>query len=437
MGDDARSVSTDPGSIGREAYSLVKELYPICRSITGDGLRQTLEILRRFAPLEVHEVPSGTRVFDWTIPDEWNIRDAWVKDPRGRKVIDFAASNLHVVGYSTPIHEVISLQALRPHLFTLPDRPGWIPYRTSYYERAWGFCLRHDDLLGLKEGDYEVFIDSRLEPGSLSYGESYWPGSRESEVLVSVHTCHPALCNDNLSGVAVAVLLARHLASVKHRLSYRFLFIPGTIGAIAWLARNESRLGLIHHGLVLSGVGDSGPLTYKKSRQGDAAIDRAFACVLQEARRPHSVVDFDPCGYDERQYCSPGFDLPVGNLSRAPHGRYPEYHTSADNLEFVTAESLGDSFATILQVFAVLERNKTYVNLNPKGEPQLGRRGLYSDSQDANEALQWVLNLSDGTDDLLDIAARSGLGITRVREAAGRLVEAGLLESIDRKSGND
>jgi len=426
----ARNKRLEGDTPGREAYALVRELYPICRSITGDGLRQTMEILRRYVPLEVHEVPSGTRVFDWTVPAEWNIRDAWVKDPQGRKVVDFAESNLHVVSYSEPVRKVMPLEQLRSHLFTLPERPDWIPYKTSYYQRGWGFCMRHRDLLALQDGDYEAFIDSRLESGSLTYGELYLRGAEETEVLVSAHACHPSLCNDNLSGVSVAALLARRLAAAPRRLSYRFLFIPGTIGAITWLARNEDRVGRIGHGVVLSGVGDAGALTYKRSRRGGADIDRAFAQVLRESGRPHQLVDFDPYGYDERQYCSPGFDLPVGSLSRTPHGRYPEYHTSADDLDFVSAESLEESFQTLVEVVEVLEGNRTYGNLNPKCEPQLGRRGLYKGPGGAELALLWVLNQSDGAHDLLDIAGKSGLGFGQVRQAAERLVEAGLLRPL-------
>ncbi len=323
------SASIDREKIGRELYSLIEALYPICRSITGEGLRETLRILERYVPLQVREVPTGTRVFDWTVPREWNIRDAWVKDPMGRKVIDFQKSNLHVVSYSTPLHQTMRLDDLRPHLFTLPEHPEWIPYRTSYYQESWGFCLSHNDYLGLADGEYEVCIDSTLADGSLTFAELCLRGEEESEVLLSCHACHPSLCNDNLSGVALATLLARQLTTQPHRHTYRFLFVPGTIGAITWLALNQDRLANIQHGMVLAGLADPGGLTYKKSRQGKAAIDRAAACILGTMGRNEGVLDFDPYGYDERQYCSPGFDLPVGRLSRTPFGTYPEYHTSA------------------------------------------------------------------------------------------------------------
>lgn len=414
--------------VGRDMYRLVAELFPITRSITGAGFRKTLDILRRHIPLEVREVPSGTKVFDWTVPKEWNIRDAYIKDAAGRKVVDLQRSNLHVVSYSVPVRETMSLAELKPHLHTLPAQPDWIPYRTSYYRESWGFCLSHRDLLGLQEGDYEVVIDSSLEDGSLTFGELFLKGEREDEVLISAHACHPSLANDNLSGVGLATMLARHMASFPHRFSYRFLFIPGTIGAITWLALNEKAARRIRAGLVVTGVGDRGGLTYKKSRRGNADIDRAAAHVLRRAERPGRLMDFSPYGYDERQFCSPGFDLPVGRLSRTPHGEYPEYHTSADDLEFVSAEALADSYIKVLAILDILERNGVFVNRSPKCEPQLGRRGLYDSPGAAEMAMLWVLNLSDGSHSLLDIAERSGLDFVDIRRAADALLEAGLLE---------
>jgi aminopeptidase-like protein len=412
---------------GLEIHRLMTELFPICRSITGDGFRLTLEILRRLIPLEVHEVPSGTRVFDWTVPREWNIRGAHVKDPRGRKIIDFQRCNLHVVSYSLPVKATLPLDELKKHLHTLPAHPDWIPYKTSYYEEDWGFCLSHGQYLALEEGQYEVVIDSSFRDGSLTYGELYLKGETEEEVLFSAHACHPSLANDNLSGVGLAAILARDLASEPRRYSYRFLFIPGTIGAIAWLSLNEEKAGRIKAGLVLTGVGDRGDITYKKSRRGDAEIDRAAAHVLKHAGKPFRLLEFHPYGYDERQYCSPGFDLPVGRLSRTPHGEYPEYHTSADDLGFVAPEALEASYAVVRSIVDALEGNRVYMNLNPKGEPQLGRRGLYSLAGADELALLWVLNQSDGGHSLLDIADRAGLPFPAVFDAAHRLVAAGLL----------
>jgi aminopeptidase-like protein len=423
----------DLARVGREMYALVGELYPLCRSITGDGVRETLRRIAAHADLKMHEVPTGTPVFDWTVPREWTIRDAYVKNARGERVIDFQASTLHVVGYSAPVRARIPLDELRKRVFTLPDHPDWIPYRTSYYRETWGFCAPHRLMQELAEGDYEVCIDSSLAPGSLSYGECYVRGAIEEEILISCHVCHPSLANDNLSGIAVAAFLAELLAKASLRYSYRLLFIPGTIGSITWLAANEPAAARIRHGLVLACVGDGGEPTYKKSRRGDAEIDRVARLVLRERGGGHRVEDFTPYGYDERQFCSPGFDLPVGCLMRTPHGRFPEYHTSADNLDLVRPEALGDSLSICLAVLDVLESNRTYVNQNPKCEPQLGKRGLYGSVGGLASAapdemtMLWVLNLSDGRHSLLDITERSGCPFDAVKTAAQALESAGLL----------
>lgn len=426
---------------GEELYRLIAELYPLCRSITGNGVRDSLAVLQRRIPLALHEVPSGTKVLDWKVPKEWNIRDAYIKNSKGERVVDFARSNLHVLNYSVPVRRTMPLSELKAHIFTLPDRPDWIPYRTSYYEESWGFCMSHAQLEALPEGHYEAVIDSFLENGSLTYGELYLPGERPEEVLFSCHLCHPSLCNDNLSGVAVHTLLAERLSLMPRRYSYRFLFIPGTIGSLTWLALNEEGLGRIAHGIVTAGVGDAGPFTYKKSRRGDAAIDSAVVTALRDSGAEYRIDEFTPYGYDERQYCSPGYNLPVGCLMRTPHGSYPEYHTSADNLSFVRPEYLGETFSLYLSIIQVLERNTTLLNLNPKGEPQLGRRGLYrglGDSENRKDrrlreqALLWVLNLSDGDHSLLEIAGRAGLSFRLVAEAADLLAAQGLLAELPR-----
>ena len=336
---------TDPMNVGSQIYELVKELYPICRSITGDGVRRSLEILKAHVPLEVHEVPTGTPVFDWIVPREWNIRDAYIKDATGKRVVDFRQCNLHVLNYSVPIKKKMSLNELKPHLFSVSERPDWIPYRTSYYADNWGFCLSHNQLQQLKDQEYEVCIESSLTNGHLTYGEYYIKGKTDAEFLFSAHACHPSLANDNLSGIALATLLAKELTTRSLKYSYRFLFIPGTIGSITWLSLNEAWASRIKHGLVLACVGDSGKITYKKSRQDNAEIDRAVCQVLKDSGDNHAITDFSPYGYDERQFCSPGFNLPVGCFMRTPHGQFPEYHTSADNLEFVKPEYLHDSFA--------------------------------------------------------------------------------------------
>jgi aminopeptidase-like protein len=429
----AAPVESRAQTAGESMYALVRELYPICRSITGDGVRETLRRVGAHIALKVHEVPTGTQVFDWTVPKEWNIRDAYVKDPSGAKVVDFRKSNLHVLNYSTPFRGKMPLAELRPHLYTLPDHPDWVPYKTSYYQERWGFCLSQRQLERLSEGNYEVVVDSSLEPGHLSYGECLVPGELPDEVLISCHVCHPSICHDNLSGIALCTFLAKHLQGRRLRYSYRFVFVPGTIGAITWLARNEAAAARVRHGLVVANVGDSGKMHYKKSRRGDAEIDRAVAHVLEASGRPHEIVDFSPYGYDERQYCSPGFNLAVGSLTRTPWGKYPEYHTSADDLSLVGAEHLGDSLETYLALVNVLENNRTYVNQNPKCEPQLGKRGLYrqmgghTESKEIELAMLWVLNLSDGGHSLLDIAERAKLRFERIAEAAAMLSGAGLI----------
>jgi aminopeptidase-like protein len=419
--------------VGREMYELIAELYPLCRSLTGDGVRKTLSILNKHLPLDIHEVPTGTPVFDWTVPKEWNIRDAYVKNAQGERIIDFHRSNLHVVSYSTPIRKTLRLEELREHLFTLPDRPEWIPYRTSYYTANWGFCLSHNQLLELQDNEYEVCIDASLENGHLTYGEYYLPGDTIDEVLLSCHICHPSLCNDNLSGIALVAFLAKYLGARARRYSYRFLFIPGTIGSITWLCLNEAEVTKIKHGFVVAGVGDAGNFTYKRSRRGDTEIDRIFSHVLKHSGKDYTIIDFFPYGYDERQFCSPGFNLPVGCLMRTPHGQYPEYHTSADGLDFIQSTFLADSFSKCLSVIGVLEHNKLYVNQNPKCEPQLGKRALYgaiggqTDRRTGELAMLWVLNLADGHHTLLDIAERAGIEFESVRLAAQALLTHELL----------
>jgi aminopeptidase-like protein len=419
--------------VGDSMYRLATELYPICRSITGNGVRETLGILRREIPIEIHEVPSGTPVFDWTVPNEWNIRDAYIKNGDGERVVDFNRSNLHVVSYSAPVSARLRLPELRPHLHTLPDYPDSVPYRTTYYKEDWGFCLSHRQLEALADEEYEVRIDATLAPGRLTYGEYALPGSTDEEVLISCHVCHPSLANDNLSGMVVATELARYLAGRPRRYTYRFLFIPGTIGSITWLALNEARVSRIRHGLVVTCVGDGGGFTYKKSRRGNADIDRAAMHVLKHLGTPYTVQEFFPYGYDERQYCSPGFDLPVGCLMRSPHGSYPEYHTSADDLTLVQPAYLAQSLAAYRAIVDVLETNRVYLNLSPKCEPQLGKRGLYraigGDNHDSRRqlALLWVLNLSDGRHSLLDIAERADIPFEIVQTSAAALEHAGLL----------
>jgi len=422
-------------------HRFAASLYPICRSITGDGVRRSLAIVGEKIPLRIFEVPSGTTVFDWIVPKEWNIRDAYIKHPGGQRIVDFQACNLHVVNYSASVRARISLEQLKPHLFTITDRPDHIPYRTSYYDEDWGFCLSHNQLLALENVEYEVCIDSTLKDGHLTYGECYLPGNSSDEVLISCHICHPSLANDNLSGLAVATFLAKFLLDRERRYSYRFLFVPGTIGAITWLARNAGKVERIRHGLVLTCVGDVGGFHYKKSRRGDAEIDRVVAHILTHCSEPWEILDFSPYGYDERQYCSPGFNLPVGCLMRSVWGSFPEYHTSADNLDFIWPRQLARSLRVCAAALDVLENNQFYYSKNPYCEPQLGRRGLYPSpgggaSQEETMARLWVLNLSDGGHSLLDIAERSGIFFPSLREAAELLSRNGLLASVQ-SGGSD
>ena len=425
-------------SVGEDIFSLAAELYPICRSITGDGVRQTLRHLGRHIDLAVREVPSGTRVFDWTVPREWNIRDAFVKNAEGKRVIDFRRSNLHVLNYSSAVQAKLPLDELKEHIFTLPDQPDVIPYRTSYYAERWGFCMAHNQLLELPDGIYEVSIDSSLEEGQLTYGEYLHPGESADEFLLSAHICHPSLANDNCSGLALLTYLAKRLKGRKTRFSYRFLFSPGTIGAITWLALNERNLGRIKHGLVISGVGDGGGPTYKKSCGGEAIIDRVMAHVLRHAAPGAAVLDFTPYGYDERQYCSPGFDLPVGSFQRSQYGTFPEYHTSADDLSFIRPAHLAESFDMISAALDIVEGDYLPKSAMSKCEPQLGRRGLYSsvggdkEAPSQNMALLWVLNFADGKHSLLDIANRAQMPFGVIADAARRLREEGLLLDLNR-----
>jgi aminopeptidase-like protein len=380
--------------------------------------------------LSISEVPTGEHVLDWIIPREWNVREAWINDPDGERIVDFRDSALHLVGYSVPVDVRLPLTELREHLHTDPKRPDVTPYRTSYHNESWGFCLPDAQASRLAEGEYHVHIDSDLSPGSLTYGEGLITGSTADEVMLSTYICHPAQANDNLSGIVLLALLGATLQKMDLRRTHRLLFSPGSLGPISWLARNEPRLGSVRAGLVASCAGDPGPFTYKRSRQGNSVVDKAVVCALRDAGEPYSVRDWIPWGGDERQFCSPGFNLPVGALSRSPADHFAEYHSSADNPDFVTPAALAGSFRLYLSVLDIIERDDVWVNQNPKGEPQLGRRGLYRSvggGSSREEALLWVLSLSDGNHSLLDIAHRSTLPFAVVAAAADALAECDLL----------
>lgn len=429
------SHATKNAQIGDEIYALAGKLYPIARSITGDGVRESLDILAEHIPLQRREVDTGTPVFDWTVPNEWHIEDAYILTPAGEKIADFKSHNLHVLNYSAPVDKTLNLTELKQHIFTLPDQPDLIPYRTSYYAQNWGFCMSHNQLDALEEGEYRAVIKSRLEPGALSYGEYLHKGERAQEFLLSAHICHPSLANDNCSGLAVLSFLAKQLTKIKTRYSYRFIFAPGTIGSITWLAQNKDKVAHIKHGLVISCVGDGGGPTYKKTRDGNAVIDQAMSHVLRVAYEDPNILDFIPYGYDERQYGSPGFNLPVGLFQRSQFGTFPEYHTSGDNLDFIAPEHLSRSLELILQAIEIIENNAYLENLSPYCEPNLGKRGLYGaiggkHAAKQSMAMLWVLNQSDGTHSLLEIAQKAGMEFSDILRAAELLNEHDLTRII-------
>jgi aminopeptidase-like protein len=441
-------LQTDAGAraVAEEAFGLMRELYPICRSITGDGVRHTLDLLHAWAPLKRSEVPSGTAAYDWEVPQEWNISDAYVArvnplgtdsgevgDP-GARLIDFKAHSLHVMSYSKPVQARMSRDELEPHLHSLPDQPDCIPYRTSYYRENWGFCLSQHARDNLGPGPFDVCINSSLTQGHLSYGECVVPGDSTDEVVIYTHVCHPSLANDNLTGMAVAAALARELRQQRPQLTWRFVFAPGTIGSLTWLSRNEALLPRIRAGLVIGLLGDAAPLTFKRSRRGDTLIDRVAPLML--AACGGREIEFEPYGYDERQFCSPGFDLPFGRLTRSPNGTYPQYHNSSDNLDFVSAPALAGALQALARIAHAVDANRHYINLSPKGEPRLGKRGLYGNVGGGGpgayeQGLLWLLNQSDGRHDLVAIAQRSGLPFSALAQGAQALVAAGLLAPCD------
>lgn len=429
-------INCDFSILGRRMYALAERLFPICRSITGNGLRETLRILQQEIPLSLYEVPSGTQAFDWVVPPEWNICDAYIKNSRGEKIVDFQKNNLHVLNYSMPINARMSLEELGPHLFTLPEKPEWIPYRTSYFNENWGFCISQRQLEMMPKGDYKVVIDSSLSPGALSYGELIIPGESEEQILLFAHCCHPSLANDNLSGIAVLVELAKLLSASSPKFTYRCIFAPGTVGCITWLSQNKLELNKVKLGLVAAVLGDPGQLTYKKTRSGDTLIDRAALHILRHRNVPFSTLEFSPYGYDERQFASPGINLPVGRLTRTPNGAYPEYHTSADNLDLITPTAMADSLATYFAILMLIERNCVYQSNFPYCEPQLGKRGLYkktgghANAEQRELALLWVLNQADGQHDLLNIADRADMPFEIIFNAAADLAAADVIRKV-------
>ena len=419
------------------AMSLLEEIYPIARSITGDGVRQTLDVLEKHVPLARHEVPTGTKVFDWEVPREWNVREAYIANAVGEKVIDFKQHALHLLGYSTPVRARMSLQELRPHLFTLPDKPDWIPYRTSYWKEMWGFCLTQRQLDALSEGDYDVVIDATLADGNLTYAECVVEGALPDEFLIFTHICHPALANDNASGLAVATLLAAELSRAAPRLSYRFVFAPATIGSITWLSRNVVAAKKIRGGLILGLLGDPGPLTYKRSRRGNTEIDFIASRSVNVVENSANVVEYSPYGYDERQFCSPGFDLPMGRLTRSPNGEYPEYHTSGDNPDLMNIDALASAVMVLARLISRVDANQRLLRRNADCEPRLGKHGLFRSTggqapKEFEFALLWILNQADGKHGVLDIADATGIPDAVVMAAADALLAADLILVSDK-----
>jgi aminopeptidase-like protein len=417
-------------------YSLMEKLFPICRSITGNGVRKTLKIINNEIPLKIYEISTGTQVYDWKIPKEWNIKDAYVKNSKGKKIIDFKVSNLHILNYSIPVKRSICLSELKKYLHTLPKQPESIPYLTTYYKENWGFCISQKQYDELKEDTYEVFIDSSLTFGSLTYGEFFLKGTSNEEVLFSCYVCHPSMCNDNLSGVVLLTQLAKILQKRKTKYSYRFLFIPETIGAISWLYKNEKSIKKIKHGLIVTCVGDSGNFTYKKTRKGDSSIDNIVIKVLEESKKAYQTVDFFPSGSDERQFSSPGFDLPIGSLMRTMYAKFSEYHTSKDDLNFVNSKNLEESLEKYLKIIEILETDVKYISTNQKCEPQLGNRGLYDmiggkQAEGINKmAVFWLLNLSDGNHSIRDIMKKSNIDQNTLNKSAEILIKFKLLKRI-------
>jgi aminopeptidase-like protein len=415
-------------------------LWPLNRSLTGNGNRETLQILSKLVDMKIREVPSGTKCFDWTVPSEWNVNEAWIKDSTGKKIVDFRENNLHLLGYSERFYGKMNLQELKDHLHTIPEQPDLIPYRTSYYSPRWGFCLSHKQLSELKEDTYEVLIDSSHdEDGSMTLGEAVLPGISKREILISTYICHPSMANNELSGPLVSSFLYSQLKQNTERYyTIRFIFVPETIGAIWYLSEEGHRLtNELEAGFVLTCIGDAGPFTYKRSRKGNTVADRAAEYVLANSGHSFQIERFFPTGSDERQYCSPGFDLPVGTIMRTRYGKYPEYHTSADNKSFISFEAMERSVMLCAGVLDLVDKNGVYQNLMPYCEPQLGKRGLYpsigsvTDTAKSVEAMMWVLNQSDGTRDLLEIAEMSTVSFDELSAAAESLLAAGLLKRLN------
>ena len=419
-------------SCGDAMYQLMTELFPICRSITGNGVRETLQIIKKHIPITILEVPSGTKVLDWTVPKEWNIRDAYILDEQGNKIIDFKEHNLHVVGYSIPVDKYVNLDELQEHLYSREDLPDAIPFVASRYEERWGFCLTHNQRVKLREETYRVFIDSDLKEGSLTYGELIIPGTSTQEVFLSTYICHPSMANNELSGPVVTTMLAKWIASKPRRFTYRIIFIPETIGSINYLSRHLDQMKQnIVAGFNFTCVGDERAYSFLPSRSGATLADKAALNILHAKHPDFIEYSYLDRGSDERQYCSPGVDLPVVSIMRSKYREFPEYHTSLDNLDFVTPTGLQGSFMIHKDCFELLERNKVY-RVTCLGEPQLGRRGLYPavSTTDSHLQVNDMLNFlayADGALDLIDISNIIKVPVWRLYTIIDSLLAAGLI----------
>jgi len=412
-------------------------LWPINRSLTGNGNRQTLKILSEIIPLDIKEIPSGTQCFDWNVPPEWNVREAWIKDENGSTIVDFSINNLYLLGYSEPFEGLLTYDALKEHIYTLPEQPELIPYLTSYYSRRWGFCMSHNQFSKLDTSiKYEVKIGSELnENGSMTYADLVIKGKTDKEILFTTYICHPSMASNELSGPLVVAFIYDQLKDKELYYTYRFIFAPETIGSIAYLSKNGEHLKQkLAGGFVVTCIGDKGDFTYKKSRKGETLADRAVQTILHQTEKKFNIVDFAPLGSDERQYCSPGFNLPVGSLMRTMYSEYPEYHTSADNKSFISFDAMEKSILKYLEVIELIEKNHFYKNLLPNCEPQLGKRGLYPTLSEKEktievDAMMWVLNYTDGEHDLIDIIKKSKINYKIIIKVVEKLLSKGIIQS--------
>lgn len=431
------------GSLGSEIDSYLRRLFPLCRSVTGEPNRETLRILQEVVPLSIHEVPSGTAVYDWTVPDEWTIRDAWIADETGQRIVDFKANNLHVVSYSEPVNARMMWSELAPHIHRHADLPDAIPYRTSYYKRSWGFCITHSQFerLAATTGPLTVVVDSDLKPGAMSYGELLLPGRSSKELLLSCYICHPSMANDNLSGVLLTAFLARHIAGLQDRKwSYRIVFVPETIGAIAYCARNEQAMKAIDMALVITTVGGSGRFGYKQSWQADHPLNGLVEGILRETEHEFDTYPFDIHGSDERQYSSQRFRINAATICRDRYYEYPYYHTSLDDLSYVTGAQIADTYRLYVRLIAAIEDLRIYRNRLAECEVMLSRHDLYPTVGGAlqpprggmteTDIILWLLFLCDGHMPLQNIAQRLGIELEPLQQQIDKLLGTGVLEEV-------